>query len=649
MYMEEFDDTFEKTTISPNSNKFIYLVIILLVIISLIVSYFVLFKDFFKDRYTKMEESMIASAEQYVINNNISTDKEIYFDVSDLSVNVDSDCYITSGVIFDGKDYTANLMCKEYKSKIIVVNDQVTDFITLRGEEVIVLAKGVAYIEHGYKSNDIVQILGEVGTENGVYNLFYKTINSNSIARRKIIIIDKQIIKDLFPVINLIGNEIVYLVKGNEYVEPGIVAKDTVDGVINNQVEIEGFIDNEEPGEYIIDYSITNSRGYKNIVKRKVNVIDNESDLEVDYTISPNTMTNENVTIKFTTSGDFLKIVYPDGTEGKDLQYVAKQNGIYNFSIYDIHNRVINKEIKINNIDKTVPQGICTAKAYYNRTEISVKIDTKREISSYTYYINGSKLGSNQSNTFVSSVTKPALVKVVIKDSINNQNELTCSIENNTTRKIVTDAKGKNCLEGLTCYVQFDYGNSSKYPYCSMANNPNSCGGIGRNGCSITSATNVIAAMGVKSKTGVLHNPYTVWSELYPINKNTGQCGGGCSGWTRIRDSVINAGLSAERKVISVNNSNKNKIIEHLRKGYPVIVWADTGAFTDGRHYMSLLGVREDGYVFLSDSANRSGTYKKTYNGRKYYVDTWIPYDDLISGRVKDALLVGPKGVYEGK
>ena len=86
------------------------------------------------------------------------------------------------------------------------------------------------------------------------------------------------------------------------------------------------------------------------------------------------------------------------------------------------------------------------------------------------------------------------------------------------TPQVVTDSNGKNCLEGYYCYIQFDYGDSRRYPFCSKQNNPNSCGGIGRNGCSLTSTANAIAFFGIKSSLGTLHTPYTVWDELYPIN-----------------------------------------------------------------------------------------------------------------------------------
>jgi hypothetical protein len=647
MYTEDMPKSVDDKS-KPLDTKYNWTIVAILIVIVLIVAYFLLFKDLFKNKNTKMEEEMVEKAKDYVLRNNVSTTKEIYLDVTKLNVTLNDNCSLTSGVIYDGTMYYPNLVCNDYKSNIIKTNSDLEEFIKIKGDDVVVLPKGVIFFDQGYESKDLVTVIGNVGSEEGVYNIYYKTTNSTGVATRKVIIIDNQIIRNLFPTLTLNGDEVIYLVEGNNYVEQGINGYDTIDGNISNKVVIDGVVNYNVVGEYNISYTLTNSRGYSNTITRKVNVISHDSDLVVDYTLNPRNLTNENVLITLNVSSDYNKIIYPDNTSGDKLTYEVIENGNYKFIIYDKYDRIIEKEIVIDNIDKTVPQGSCVATRYYNRTEIKVTIDTEREISSYEYLVNTSTKTS-QSNYYVAEVVKPSTVKVKVIDIVGNNNEIKCSFEDKLTRNIVTDSKGKNCLEGFKCYIQFDYGDARHYPYCSMSNNPNSCGGIGRNGCSITSTSNAIAAMGVKSKTGVLHTPYTVWDELYPVNHKNGQCGGGCSAWSRMRDAVINAGLSAPQKVGRINNNTIPEILDHLRKGYPVIVWADTGAFTSGKHYMALLGVREDNYVFLSDSANTSGITKKYFKGKQYYVDTWIPTDDLITGLVKEYLLVGPYGLFEGK
>ena len=636
-----------ETNNMSKQTKFNYITIFLLIAIALVIGY-MLFNGLFKGKYTKIEEEMVTLAKDYVLKNNINTTREIYITTKKLNYNIDNDCLITSGVIFDGASYTPNLVCKNYHSDVLKNNSEIKDYITLNGDDVIVLAKGMNYYEPGYVSNDLVDIVGNVGTEEGVYNIYYKTKNSNHIAIRKVIIIDDATLNTLYPTLTLNGDEIIYLTIGSTYNEQGGIANDPVDGNITSNIKIEGSVNPNKLGNNYLVYSVTNSRGYKMIITRTVVVVPQNSDLMVDYTITPENLTSEEVTIKLNISGIFNKIIYPDGTEGDNLNYVVSDSGTYKFYIYDEYNRVIEKEIVISNIDKTIPKGTCNAIMYYGRTEISVDVTSTREISSYEYLVDTVSSGSTQTKTYTANVTKPTTVKVILTDSINNKTEIECTKEDKLNRKIVTNDKGKNCLEGMQCYIQFDYG-SSKYPYCSMSNNPNSCGGIGRNGCSITSASNAIAAMGVKSSSGAIYNPFSVWDELYPVNKKTGQCNGGCSGWTRIRDSVVNAGLSAPLKVSSMNRNNLPMVIENLSKGYPVIIRAETGPFTKKGHYMTLLAIREDGFVFLSDSANEKGINKAVYKGKQYYVDTWIDPEDLITGKVKEFLLVGPPGLYQGK
>ena len=627
------------------SISFEKIVIVIGIIVIIYALYSLVLKNLFKNKYQKMEENMVQSAKSYVIKNQITTDKEIYFDVTKLGVTLDSSCSIISGVIYDGKDYKPYLSCDEYKSKVIDKNIKEKDIISLKGDEVVVLVKGMTFYDPGYNSNDNVVKVGNIGTEEGVYNIFYKTSNSSHFAIRKIIIVNNQEIRDLFPVITLNGESVVYLIQGKLYQEQGYVAIDKVDGNITNKIKVDDDINNNFIGDYSINYSVTNSRGYTSSVTRKVYVIGKESDLVVKYTLSPQNLTNGSVNIVLSLNGEYDHIVYPNGQEGKDLNYNVTDNGTYNFYVYDKYQRMELVSVNVNNIDKDPPRGTCVAETFYDRTEITTKVESTREVSSYDYIINNETFTS-QTNKYTSKITNPASVKVKIKDIINNSTEINCTIKNGLVKKIVTNSKGKNCLEGYYCYVQYDYNDTKNYPYCSMPNNPSTCNGISHSGCSITAVTIAIASLGAKSKNGNIFNPYTIWEEAYPINKKTGECNGGCSGWTRMKEAAINAGLSAGPKVIHLNKNSAPQLIEHLKKGFPAVVHAGDGPYARQRgHYLAILGIREDNYVFLSDPGLESGTLKEKINGKQYYADTWVPVEDLISGKIDEFLLVAPKGV----
>lgn len=628
-----------------NSISFEKVVIVIGIIVIIYGLYALVFKNLFMNKYQKMENTMVQKAKEYVTKNQITTDKEIYFDSIKLGVELDNNCSIISGVIYDGKEYSPYLSCDNYKSKVIEKNNQEKDYITLKGDEVVILVKGMTFYDPGYTSKDSIVKVGNIGTEEGVYNIFYKTSNSGHFAIRKIIIVDNQEIRDLYPVLSLTGESIIYLVQGSLYQEKGYGANDKVDGNITSKVKVENNINTSFLGEYSVNYYVTNTRGYTSSMARKVYVIKKDSDLVVNHSLTPQSLTNGSVNIKLSINGEYSYIVYPDGHEGKELDYSVTENGTYNFYVYDIYGRMELVSVNVNNIDKDPPRGTCVAEIYYDRTEITTTVTSSREVSSYDYIINNETFTS-QTNKYISKITKPTSVKVRIKDIINNSVDINCTTKDMLTRKMVTDSKGKNCLEGFYCYVQYDYNDIKNYPYCSMQNNPSTCNGISRSGCSITAVTIAIASLGAKSKNGNIFNPYTIWEEAYPINKKTGMCNGGCSGWTRMKEAAINAGVSAGPKVIHLNKTSAPQLIEHLKKGYPAVVHAGDGPYARQRgHYLAILGIREDDYVFLSDPGLESGTLKEKINGKQYYADTWVPISDLISGKIDEFLLVAPKGV----
>ena len=498
-YDELNDNNFIKN--EKNSTKIVLIIIIITIIVLLFIFLPKIFNNLSK-RYSNMEDRLVESAKAYVINNNVTTSSEIYFDVNTLKISLDGDCLLTSGVIFDGKDYYPNLVCNDYQSP-------------------------VTYNPNGSATNDKVK---------------YRVIPSDK----------------------------------------------TVDDVT-------------------IIISVNNA--------------------DFDYIELPN---NDKVYEKYVT-------------------YKVDENGSYKFNIYDKNGNVFEKVVEVNNIEN-IDYGTCIAKWKNDYTMINVKIKDGVIVNSYEYIVNDKTESISASNEFNSQTLKPEKAVVKIKISDGNIGKIKCDIDEKAEPQIVTNEKGKNCLEGYVCYIQFDY-QSDKYPFCSMdpVEKPQSCGGIGRHGCSLTSATMAIANLGVKSMNGEIYNPFTVWEELYPIaDKKTGGCWGGCSGWTNIRRSIIKSGLSASSKANNLSRTNFEEIINHLSKGYPVVVHAAEGPYTSGSgHYMAILAVREDNYVYLSDPALKEGTKKEYFSGRQYYADTWVTLDDLVSGKIDTYLLVGPAGTFE--
>lgn len=497
MYGYNYDNQSNMDNVNNQKKKNGIFPILLIIFIALLglLFYKILAKS--DKKYHEIEERLIESAKAYVINNNINTKNELYLDIATLKVSVDGDCSVTSGVIFDGRNYFPNLICNEYKSDI------------------------------SYNPS-----------ESNQETIKYRLIPSNQ----------------------------------------------TVD------------------------------------------------DVTIILSINDNNF-------------DYVKL--PNGETKKDkyITYKVDENDIYIFNIYDINGNVKEQRIEVNNIE-VIDYGTCIAKWKSDSTLINVTVKDEITVNTYEYIVNDKSEIINALSEYTSKTVKPQSVMVKIKTSEGKTGKIKCSIDEKAEPEIVTDEKGKNCLEGFTCYIQYDY-QDSNHPYCSMQpdTHPNSCGGIGRNGCSITAASMAIANMGVKSSKGELYNPFTVHEELYNFNydKKMGACWGGCSGWSKIKDSIVNAGLSAT-KALNLNKAAFEDIYAHLRNGYPVILHAAQGSYAmSNGHYLVLFAVRDDNAVYMSDPSNKSGI-KNEASGSA--VDTWVMLDTLVNGHIDNYMKVGPAGMF---
>ena len=83
-----------------------------------------------------------------------------------------------------------------------------------------------------------------------------------------------KVIDDIPPVIKLKGNQITEMSMGKEYIEQGFTAFDEYDGELTEKVHIQGEIDNETYGEYVITYRVTDNSNNTTEVNRIVKIID---------------------------------------------------------------------------------------------------------------------------------------------------------------------------------------------------------------------------------------------------------------------------------------------------------------------------------------------------------------------------------------
>jgi len=594
------------------------IIVIVLVIVNKISDYY--------NSYEYFEKQMVEKAKTYVTNNNIFVNDEIYLDMTKLNMNIKKSCSGISGVFVDKNyNYKGYLLCEDYETNIA---DSDASKVKLNGQAVVLLAKGINYTELGVNGYRNVNIQGEVGTEEGVYNLNYIVMDNNSILTtltRKIVVVDNDYIKSLYPILTLKGEKIEFIKKGNQYIDSGIYASDSIDWDLTSKVKTTGTVNINTIGEYEIIYTVTNSRGYTNSITRKIVVVNGFSETFVTASLNNKNATNQDVVINLKVIGnDYDYMVLPNGNKSysKDVTYKVSENGIYNFYSYDKDGKITTKIIPVNNINKEKPKASCNAQVYGTYTKIYVTPNSNNKISSYNYVVNGISSGEQISSNYDFKMNNIKNVNVVIKDSLGNTNNIICTMDMSKSylREIYFDTQnGKNCLEGFTCYNQGDYRNPNVL-YCSTE----TCGIIAERGCSITSYSTIISGLGIRKSDGTPYNPEELAVQHFNV-----VCSSHCSGTVAANNVAQRLGLSTTTHYTGVLK-HKDVLIDLLKKGYPVLLTVgDNSVYTSGGHVMAILGINEQNEVFLSDPGTKRTT--SAYNS-KYKINSWVTIEEIARG-----------------
>lgn len=216
----------------------------------------------------------------------------------------------------------------------------------LNGNNNITINFNTKYIEEGYKAKIFNKDLtsnvkvssnldiNKIGSYKINYSLNIIGFKYNKV--RKINVIDRE-----KPVIKLNGDEVVYLYKGDVYIDKGAHAEDNYDGDISNKILIENNINNKKIGEYKVKYVIKDSSGNENSITRKVIV-----------TTSKNTNIN-NPMIKYITDNNYdISFGYYNLVTGNS--YLYNEDKVYFAAslikileaLYLYDNNLINDELK---------------------------------------------------------------------------------------------------------------------------------------------------------------------------------------------------------------------------------------------------------------------------------------------------------------
>jgi hypothetical protein len=110
----------------------------------------------------------------------------------------------------------------------------------------------------------------------GTYELAYAVTddagNQSEILKRIITIVERPApVDEVAPVIELVGGDVLQIIAGSTFVEPGYTATDDVDGDLSSQVVVKGKVDPKKAGNYSIFYSVQDMAGNNSaLVKRTV-------------------------------------------------------------------------------------------------------------------------------------------------------------------------------------------------------------------------------------------------------------------------------------------------------------------------------------------------------------------------------------------
>ena len=425
---------------------------VLIIVIPIVFIITVVLLGFPRSEYKRLENQMVKKAKEYVKENKIDVTNQEYIFLEDLGIDDGAElCTRASGVIVtkigSSLEYYPYLKCIDYESNVL---NNSTLYIELNGPTVSLINLGTLYSDQGYKEKQEgleIEQVGIVPNQVGAYTINYvvkKDGKQKAIVKRIVIVSNKDTEINITglensdkPKIVIKGEKEMTMLLGTKYVEPGFLAYDTEDGKLNKKVKIESNVDTTKVGEYLIIYSVKNSKGKEYKTQRKVKVVKELGNLEIKIGTTEDGAAINESTIEISVSGSgFVSMTLPDGTtsESNVVKYKAQENGTYVFKVKDEYGNFISKSITINHIDNAKPTGQCTLEHTSEGSIIKVVASDDRGIEGVDYILNGNETGFLPMTTY-KTLENVAVAEAIIRDVAYNQTRLTCSVDEN---------KGKN-------------------------------------------------------------------------------------------------------------------------------------------------------------------------------------------------------------
>ncbi|MDP6679581.1 MAG: DUF5011 domain-containing protein, partial [Verrucomicrobiota bacterium] len=171
--------------------------------------------------------------------------------------------------------------------RTVHISDTTPPAITLLGQAEMVVEAGQPFVDPGAQAEDKLDgdVSATVGTTGsvdvlkpGVYELVYTVSDYGGNTAEQIRIV---VVQDTTgPVVELLGQAAIPQEAGVEYIEPGFVATDIVDGDVTANVQVEGVVDVKQLGSQVLEYSAADAAGnLSGVVLRTVTVADTQPPL----------------------------------------------------------------------------------------------------------------------------------------------------------------------------------------------------------------------------------------------------------------------------------------------------------------------------------------------------------------------------------
>ena len=166
--------------------------------------------------------------------------------------------------------------------RTVTVSDNTIPVITLSGDSTVIHEVGTDYTDAGATATDNIDgdltaniiFDGTVDTSKlGEYSLSYDV--TDAAGNKAIQVTRKVTVADtIAPVITLTGDAEIPVEVKTSFIEPGYTVMDAFEGDLTANVTVDGSVDVQTPGEYILTYSVSDSAGNKGTATRKVTVAD---------------------------------------------------------------------------------------------------------------------------------------------------------------------------------------------------------------------------------------------------------------------------------------------------------------------------------------------------------------------------------------